>query len=295
MAIIGIAFLFVLGLFAGGWLSRIAYRLPREIPLFHKPNFCTECGYRLAIAESIPLFSWIRLGKRCAHCMEPIPFRYPVLELVTAILWALEGWRLTTLRGLGTSALIGIMAVELLFLSMMVVVVLVDWEFLVIPDEISLGGTIAGLASASILPVPLGGGFPDGEFDGWGNLLHSFAGAIGGIAVMLVLYYAGKALFKSQIRNAQAQDPEIDSVLGLGDVKLMGCFGAFLGFEALFPLFLIAVFSGSVAGIYLKLSSGEPGDAKGFAALRNRWRNGDSFFPFGPFLALGAIIMLYLR
>lgn len=235
--------LFLLGLLAGSWLTRIAYPLP---------------------------------GK--------------TVEIATGILWAAEGWRLAGMHSLSLPVILGIAVAELAFLSAMVVVILIDWKYLVIPDAISLGGMAAGLLFSLALP-PLQGYWSDH----WRSLFDSLAGMAGGILAMLVLYYLGKILFKAKIQQAQEKDPEIDSALGMGDVKLMGCFGAFFGLYALVPIFLIAVFSASFVGVNLKMASGDPGDTKGLAAWRNRWHSGDSCFPFGPFLALGAIVMLYLR
>ncbi len=285
---------FVLGLCAGSLLTRVAYRLPREISLFNRPDFCLKCEQPLRYIEVIPVLSWVCLKKRCSRCAAPISARYPAIELATGILWAIEGWQASRLH-YGTIDTIGVVCADLIFLSAMVVVVVVDWDFLIIPDEISLGGIVAGLFFSLLFPA-MHGRYGESDFlSHWACLSISFYGMTGGIVAALVVYYAGKVLFKAKIKKAQEKDDEIDSVLGLGDVKLIGCFGAFFGLQALLPLVLIAVLSGSLAGIYLKLSSGDQNGATGLTGLKNRWHSGDSFFPFGPFLAFGAVVMLYLR
>lgn len=214
--------------------------------------------------------------------------------VITALLWAIEGWRLAAFP-YGPGENIGLAAAELLFISAMVATALIDLESMIIPDSISLGGTVAGVTLSFLFPALQ----PSPTFAVYSPHLTGLIESVLGVAawglVGLFLYRAGKRLFRAKLEQIKEKDSGIDSALGWGDVKLMGCLGAFLGWRPLFHLLLIAALLGSAVGIYWKIRSGEPGTVAGVAALRARWNSGDSHFPFGPFLAAAAIIILFLR
>ncbi|MDR1533497.1 MAG: prepilin peptidase [Planctomycetota bacterium] len=299
--------LFAVGAAFGSFLNVAIYRLPRGLSLAGPPSFCPRCGVRVAAGDNLPLLGWLRLGGKCRNCRGGISPRYPLVELIAALLWALEGWRLAGLAG-GYWTDIGAGLLELAFLSSLPVVFLVDWDYRIIPNEISLGGTAISLAASGFLPI-LHGAEETGVFarrdpllaallsgaPAWARgLAASLAGALAGLAVSLAVYCLGGLVFRARIEEARKNDPEIDSALGLGDVKLMAFLGAFLGWRAVPVIFLVGSVSGSLAGIGMKLLSGRPDGASGWRGLANRWRSGDSVIPFGPFLVLGAFTAFLL-
>ncbi|MCC8165448.1 MAG: A24 family peptidase [Planctomycetes bacterium] len=204
----------------------------------------------------------------------------------------------------GTGANIGAGLLGLAFVSAMLVTFFIDLDHLIIPDAISLGGLVVAVAAAPLLPE-LHHAARDIDFAEWHMLLDavlgpasawlrslavSVVGAAIGLGFSLVVYYVGTAAFRRQIEAARRDDPEVDSALGLGDVKLMTLFGAFLGGFAVVFIFLAGSVLGVVVGSWLKIRSGSDNGKTGLAGLRERWRSGSSVIPFGPFLSVAAVI-----
>ncbi len=299
--------LFGMGAIAGSFLSTLAYRVPREMRLLTPPSSCPACGVRILRRDNLPIVGWLLLQGRCRFCRTSISPRYPLVELLTAILWAIEGWRLAGMHRNGLPG-IALGCFELLFISAMVVTVLVDIDHLVILDEISIGGAVVSLLAACFLPVMHHAASQE-EYQAYHPILHHFlsdapswqrstaaaaAGMIVGLLLALGVYFVGNHAFRRRIEAAREEDPEVDSVLGLGDVKLMGCFGAFFGVQAVFFIFLIGAILASVGGVIMKLASGDSEGETGLTGLRRRWSNGESILPFGPFLAVAALAFLFV-
>jgi leader peptidase (prepilin peptidase) / N-methyltransferase len=83
----------VLGLFVGSFLNVVIYRVPREESVVRPRSRCPECQTQLTWYENVPVASWVALRGRCRTCSEPVSARYPVVELVTAAVFGLMGWR----------------------------------------------------------------------------------------------------------------------------------------------------------------------------------------------------------
>lgn len=302
-----VGILFIFGLAMGSFLNVVAYRVPMGVSIISPPSACPSCGKHIAVYDNVPLLGWLMLGGKCRNCRTPISIRYPLVELATGILWALVGWRLANLRlGYYQDVVIGLL--ELAFVSAMVVTFLVDLDFRIILDEISLGGLVVALAASVFLPVLHHAdsvvGFAQrhrilaglvGEYPAWvRGLSASLVGAAVGLALSLAVYFLGNLAFRKQIEAARQEDPDVDSALGIGDVKLMAFFGAFLGWQSVLVSFAGGSLIGSVVGTAARLASGDPGGKKGLAGLGNRWNTGDSVFPFGPFLVTGALLYFFL-
>lgn len=296
----------IVGLAIGSFLNVVTYRVPNGMNLLRPPSTCPRCGKRIASRDNIPVFGWLLLGGKCRACRNPISPRYPMVELVTGILWAFTGWRLAGLGfGFWTDVFVGLLA--LLFVSAMIVTILVDWDFQIILDEISLGGLVIALIAAPLLPVLHHAGSKEafalydpvaawlaGDAQPWiRGTAASCLGAVVGLAFSLGIYFMANVFFRRQIEEARKEDPEIDSALGLGDVKLMALFGAFLGWISVPVIFFGGSILGALMGTAMKVRSGDPGGKKGLAGIMSRWRTGDSVLPFGPFLVAAALLYFY--
>lgn len=300
------AMLFAAGLAVGSFLNVVICRLPFGLSLSHPPSSCPKCGARIMARDNIPVLGWLLLAGKCRRCAAPISWRYPAVELATGLLWAAEGWRLAGMAG-GYWANVFTGLLELAFIAAMIVTVLVDWDHRIILDEISLGGLGVALAASALIPslhrAASAAAFDEyhpilalwlGGWPAWSRgLAVSLIGAATGLAFSLGIYFLGNAMFRRRIAEARRHDPEVDSALGMGDVKLMACLGAFLGWEAVWFVFFAASVLGAAAGTIMKLRSGNPGGAMGWAGWRNRWASGDSVIPFGPFLAAAALVFLF--
>src|SRR4029077_3066896 len=128
---------FVLGAAIGSFLNVCIYRLPRELSV-NRPrrSFCPHCKAPIPWQQNLPLISWIVLRGRCGSCGQRIPFRYFGVELLTALLF-LFVWRTFPWN---------VAIAYWVFVSILLVATFVDLEHFIIPDEITIGGTMAGIA-----------------------------------------------------------------------------------------------------------------------------------------------------
>lgn len=141
----GIAF--VLGAVVGSFLNVCIYRLPRDLSV-NKPrrSFCPSCQNPIPWQQNLPLASWLFLRGRCANCGNRIAFRYFTVELLTALLF-LAIWR---------NFPWDIAIAYWVFVSLLIVATFVDFEHFIIPDQITLGGTAAGIVASFTLPALTG-------------------------------------------------------------------------------------------------------------------------------------------
>ena len=227
----------LLGLLAGSFLSMVIHRVPvmmqresdnyiameRDEPLPHTDRYnllvprsaCPACGHTLSPFENIPLFGWLWLRGRCRHCRTPIPIRYPLVELLSALLAALLVWRF------GSGA-VGIAALALAWT--LVALTFIDLDTQILPDDLTLPLLWAGLlVNLSGLFVPLA---------------DAVIGAAAGYLSLWTVYW----LF----RFATGREG-----IGYGDFKLLAALGAWLGWIMLPMIVLLSSLLGAVAGLLL--------------------------------------------
>jgi leader peptidase (prepilin peptidase)/N-methyltransferase len=214
----------ILGLFAaalgaivGSFANVCIHRLPRGESVVTPPSRCPACGRRIAFYDNVPVVSFLLLRGRCRSCRARISARYPLVEGVTSLLFLLAavawGPSLDAVRG----ALLGAAGV---------ILVGTDLAERTLPDEVTLGGMVVGLA-LSLLDDLTRGGF---SFGG-SRVVDSVLGAAVGGGLLLV------------VRAAYLRFRGIEG-LGLGDVKMLAMIGAFTGPAGA----LLTLFAGSVAG-----------------------------------------------
>jgi leader peptidase (prepilin peptidase)/N-methyltransferase len=225
-----------LGLMIGSFLNVVAYRVPRGESLVKPGSHCTTCGEPVRPWDNVPVLSWLLLRGRCRGCGERISARYPVVELLTGVVFvaiALAG-------GLDLDLLL-----ELPFAAMLIAVAGIDLEHRIVPNKILLPMAVWGVgASAAVRP------------DALPELLIAGTAAFGFLFVAALVHPKG---------------------MGMGDVKLAGVMGLYLG-SAVAPALLLGFLSGSVVGVAIVARHGAAGRKRGV--------------PFAPFLALGGIAAL---
>ncbi|MEP6800520.1 MAG: prepilin peptidase [Acidobacteriota bacterium] len=228
----------IVGLLVGSFLNVLVHRLPRGESVAWPGSHCPACGAPIAARHNVPVVSWILLRGKCAVCRAPIAWRYPALELLNAALWICVALRARDWSDLMSGAFLASACLALLA---------IDAEFQILPDKITLTGIAVGIGLAFFSPSrsPLSA------------LVGAAAGA-GGLFLVAFLY--------EKIAGQEG--------MGLGDVKMLGMIGAFLGPAGVLLTILLASLSGSVVGIAL-IASGA-----GTRKLR---------LPFGVFLAVGAV------
>ncbi|PZN29270.1 MAG: prepilin peptidase [Proteobacteria bacterium] len=183
---------------------------------------CPKCGARITAAQNIPVVSYLFLRGKCARCGAPISPRYPIVELITALLSAAVAWKFGvtwyTWAALGlTWALIALSAIDL------------DTQLL--PDNITLPLVWAGLLLSLGAPDAAGGGLPVAPET-------SIIGAVAGYLSLWSVYHAFRLLTGKE-------------GMGYGDFKLFAALGAWLGWQMLPLVILLSAFTGAVVGIAL--------------------------------------------
>ncbi len=246
----------VLGLAIGSFLNVCIYRLPRDGSVVTpKRSYCPHCEHQLGALDNVPVFSYIFLRGKCRYCKGKISPRYMIVELLTAGLFIVMLHRSLGLYQ-DTRYVVLELATTCIFAALLIVISFIDLEFTIIPNEISYSGAVVGLLlaiSAAVLQNNI-------------KLLTARAlGAVVGAGIIILIAVVGKAVFRKD-------------AMGGGDVKLMAMIGIYLGWWPHIPITLIsASIMGSIVGIVLIIAS--------------RKKMG-SRIPFGPFLAIGAILSL---
>ena len=212
------AFVFLFGAIVGSFLNVCIYRIPAEKSIVSPPSHCPSCGERVRPYDNIPLLSWLLLGGKCRFCRARISVRYPLVELLTALL------TLFLFHEYGFSA--GFAAL-FLFSAALVVITFIDLDHQIIPDIISLPGIPLGFAFSFFLPQV-----------GWKN---SLIGILVGGGSLLVVAYAYELITKKE-------------GMGGGDIKLLAMMGAFLGWKSIPFIIFISSLLGSVIGISLMIA-----------------------------------------
>lgn len=257
-----IALLF--GLLIGSFLNVCIYRMPQDLSVVRPRSYCVACHHPIAWYDNVPVLSYVLLGGRCRHCQAAISRRYPLVEVLTGVLFFVYVWRLgATPLGL-KFCLYGALLVGLTF---------TDLEARILPDEFTLGGTVAGVLLAWF--VPFKGDIAQDLLwlvgARWGVHWTSVAAALVGAAVPgFCLWLVGWLYLKLRHREG----------LGLGDVKLVMMVGAFMGLQGA----LLALIVGSLLGSLI-----------GFAYIRIARKDAATYeLPFGTFLGAAAIALSLL-
>lgn len=266
----------VFGLLVGSFLNVVIARVPAGESIAFPGSKCPKCQTPIAWYQNVPVLSWVALRGRCAACKAPISFRYPIIEILTGTLFMACAVRF----GFSWASLFAFA-----FAGGLVVITFVDIDIWEIPDEVSLPGILIGvLCRPLVFEVPW-----------WSGLVGAALGA-GALWTIRFTYEV--------LRGEEG--------MGLGDVKLIGMIGAFLGPGGLLPTIIIASFSGTIVGVVLILAGDGRAEADGAAAEtedgspgeaasgeeaedEEEWTPPANAVPFGPFLALGGLTYLLME
>ncbi len=231
----------VFGLIVGSFLNVVIYRLPKIMerqwaidcaelsgqPVGEQERFnllvprsrCQACGHAVRWHENIPVLSYLFLRGKCSACGAPINLRYPLVELVTGLLFAWCVWR----WGWAWSA-----AAWCIFSAMLIALTLIDWDTTLLPDSMTLPLLWAGLIAAALglTAVPLA---------------DAVWGAVAGYLSLWLVYWGFRLLTGKE-------------GMGFGDFKLFAALGAWFGWAALVPIILMASVIGALVGIGMQLT-----------------------------------------
>lgn len=252
LAIPAFSLVFIVGAAIGSFLNVVIYRLPAGLSILWPPSRCPKCLHSLGMGENIPVFGWLWLRGRCLKCKTPISTRYPLVELITGLLFIAVFRQFDfTFQAVGYSILI----CWLLSLS------LIDLDTMTLPNVLTQSGLLLGLGFVATL-----GWLETKEIAG---IAHYLMGGIGssvlGIWLFDLIGLVGSILFRQ-------------AAMGGGDAKLAAMIGAWLGWKFMLLSSFIACALGAFVG----------GGAIAVGLLSRKQP-----IPFGPFLALGAILTVF--
>jgi leader peptidase (prepilin peptidase)/N-methyltransferase len=268
-----LTFIGVLGLLMGSFLNVVIVRLPRRLhhewrqqayeylhenvkplpatyilpstqkpfAIIHSRSACPECGHPISALENIPLISYLVLKGKCSACKKAISWRYPVIELFTALISVVTAYHFGFTGATGAA---------LILTWVLIVLSVIDFEEQLLPDNLTLSCLWLGLL------LNMSGLFT--------NLASAVAGVIIGYLFLWIIFWVFKLVTHKE-------------GMGYGDFKLLAMLGAWLGWQALPSIILLASICGAIVGITLIL-------------LKKHARSAP--LPFGPFLAMAGWIAL---
>ena len=236
----GTVFSLLIGLCIGSFLNVCIYRIPLDLSIARPRSFCPSCQHPIAWYDNLPVLSYLILGGKCRHCRTAISARYPLVELLTGLLFVLVWNRF------GFTPLSPIFWITM---SGLVVATFVDIDHMIIPDSVSLGGIAFGLIASALVPALHNA---DTALDA---LITSGLGMLAGAGTLWLVAVVGKWMFKKD-------------AMGLGDVKLLGAIGAVLGLPSVIYTILMSSLAGTVFGLLLIAIGG------------HRWRSRLPYGPY---------------
>ena len=259
---IGSVLAFVLGAVVASFLNVVIYRVPRGESIVSPPSHCPKCNTRIEWFRNLPIVGYLMLGGRCAHCRTRISPRYPMVELLGAMLFLAAFWRYGYFAPLAW-----------VWIALMIVGSFIDFDHQLLPDFVTIGGMVYGLSLAAVFD----GAAHFGRWH-WHNLLPgqplfamrmvwSAAGLAAGLAVMWFVRWAGTKAFGRE-------------AMGMGDVLLLGAMGALGGPVAVGFTLMLACVAGSVFGLVA------------IAAAKTRL-GAYTAIPFGPWLCLAFLVWMF--
>ena len=256
---IGQLIVFIFGSVVGSFLNVCIHRMPKSESVVWPRSHCPKCAKRIPGYDNIPFVSFILLKGRCRFCKEKISWRYPLVELITALL----SLAFFTRYGLSYNFFFYVVLA-----SALIIATFVDIPHRIIPDEVSIGGLIVGFILNSIRGfnlTPLSFSFKP--------MLSSLAGMIVGAGIIYLTGWLFDLVYFKLLKNPPING-ETES-MGGGDVKLLAMIGAFLGWPRALLTFFIAPFFGAIIGIITLITKK------------------DHTIPYGPFLSLAALISIF--
>ncbi len=247
---------FVIGSMVGSFLNVCVSRLPEGLSVVRPRSRCPKCENPIVWYDNIPMLSWLILGAKCRHCKKPISWQYPLVEALTGGLFLLVYWRFGIVLASGVYMALAASLVLVTFID------LADWT---IPNEVTFPGMPIGIAfSVVAMFYPESGLLLDNPFMAIGGLFLG-GGVLYGLDKLSLLMLGKRGM-------------------GFGDVKLMAMLGAFFGPQGVLLILVMASLIGSVIGVgmivFKRSFEGAPEEGH--------------YLPFGPYIALGGIVYLFI-
>jgi leader peptidase (prepilin peptidase)/N-methyltransferase len=252
--VFNLVFLFALGACFGSFANVVIYRYPLGESLWGRSR-CSHCKRQIPWYQNVPMFAYFFLRGRCSQCSQKFSIRYPLVEFLTACLFSLVYYYY------GDSFL----TVEYLILVLgLVIGSFIDWDHMILPDMITLGGCVLGLIGAFLNPER--------------SFLDAFFGVLFGGGVLWLVAYVYYVFTGRE-------------GLGGGDIKLMAWLGSLLGWKAIPFIILSSSILGSVVGLLMTYQHNK--NMQSTNSENKLKEKMQMMIPFGPFIAIGALLYLF--
>ena len=270
---------FLIGTVVGSFLNVCIYRIPWQKSVVWPGSRCPICLDAIAARDNVPILSWIALRGECRSCGAPIAVRYPLVEALVGFLFlgvylvdVIEGpagvWGQVPAFQLVAAAY------HAVFLALLVAATFIDYDLMIIPDQITITGMVVGVGMGAlwpqVRPAPAS----------LGAITHIQGVWVGVVGLVVA---AGLTQFVRKTAGFVARR----EAMGLGDVTLMGMIGAFLGWQAAVLTFFLAPFLG-LAHAAWKVLKYVKKRIKG-----DQLSGADREIPYGPYLSMAAAILFF--
>ena len=279
MAILGF-FSFWLGACIASFLNVVVWRLPRGESIVSPPSHCPKCSAAIKWWQNVPIVSWLALRGKCANCREPISPRYILVELLGGVLFLAAFISVfgVMVDSFGESAFLGWanwarLSVLWVWISLMIVGSLIDFDHKLLPDFVTVGGMVLGVAASTVWTGVNFLYYSEVEYSAVDVVLRlyplfkSISGLAFGFGLLWLIRWIGSKAFKRE-------------AMGMGDVFLMGAVGALFGPIAVVVTLIVSSIVGSVVGLtMIALSKTRLGN---FAEI-----------PYGPYICIGCLAWMF--
>lgn len=246
-------FIFIIGLCFGSFFNVVGYRLPNNMSIVYPDSHCPNCNNKLGVLELIPVFSYLFQKGKCKHCKKKISCFYPIFELLTGILFVVC---YLSFKDKYPEVLNIVYAC--IFTSSMIIIVISDIKYMIIPDEVLIFSTIVLIPLKLIILHKINPALTMMDL-GYELIFILFDGFIM-FLIMYLIRMSGNFMFKK------------DS-MGGGDIKMMTFISFILGWK----LSVVVIFIGSFLALPL--------------SIINVYKKNEHMLPFGPYLAIAALIL----
>ena len=249
-------FSFAMGACIASFLNVVIWRVPRGESIVSPPSHCPKCNAAIKWYQNIPILSWLALRGKCANCRAPISPRYILIETLGGVLFLAAFWKFGANGDLAVAALHTI--VMWVWLSLMIVGAMIDFDHQLLPDFVTVGGMVLGLAFNGAVSFILHSS---------SCILHSLIGLVFGFGLLWLIRFLGSKAFKRE-------------AMGMGDVFLMGAVGALFGPVAVLVTLILSSVFGSVVGVGM--------------ILLNKAKLGRMVeIPYGPYICMGCLAWMF--
>lgn len=251
-----LGFAFAFGAVVASFLNVVIWRVPRGESIVSPPSHCPKCGAAIPWYCNIPVLSWLVLRGKCAACRNSISPRYPLVELLGGILFAAAYMRFGVFAPLAW-----------VWLALMLVGSFIDFDHKLLPDFVTVGGMVYGVALSGVWAVLRHAGCTPPDLPFVQTPLASLGGLAFGFGLLALVRWLGGKAFKRE-------------AMGMGDVFLMGAVGALFGPLAVIAVLMLSSILGALVGVGLVCAA--KARLGKFAEI-----------PYGPYICLGCLAWLF--